>query len=189
MTWQGYTLGQNIFLNLNFEPRKAVCEEIESRHGFFCSIIQTVFISRTLLLHPHLVAPLFTSPLPALSPASDWLPYLHLTWHLIFSLPRLSHDLIRQLSAQHCLTVRGLWKHPVPSPGWRLQQYWIERHFVANVINNMLGGGKTGHRGVHFPESFSLFILISYLLSSNKQGYAKNEIKMCLAFLTKHHTE
>lgn len=102
MTWQGYSLGQNIFLNLNFEPRKAVCEEIESRHGFFCSIIQTVFISRTLLLHPHLVAPLFTSPLPPLSPASDWLPYLHLTWHFISSLPRLSHDPIRQLSAQHC---------------------------------------------------------------------------------------
>ena len=69
-----------------------------------CSIIQMAFIFRTLLLHPPtLLLPWFTSCLPPLSLASDWLPYLRLTLHLISSfLPRLSHDLIRQLSMQHC---------------------------------------------------------------------------------------
>lgn len=49
-----------------------------------------------------MLSSLFSPLMPPLSLAPNWLPDLHLTWHLIFSLPQLSHDLIRQLSTQPC---------------------------------------------------------------------------------------
>lgn len=49
-----------------------------------------------------MLSSLFNPLMPPLSLAPNWLPDLHLTWHLIFSLPQLSHDLIRQLSTQPC---------------------------------------------------------------------------------------
>lgn len=130
-----------------------------------CLIIQMVFISRTLspptTATPTLLSPLFNSPLPPLSLAPEWLPDLHLTWHLI-SFHGLSHDLIRQLSTQHCCCLclcltggfSGNTQFPAldgdcsHSPEWK---------GILLLTWSVLCCGEGGVCDVCFLEGFSLF--------------------------------
>lgn len=156
-------------------------------------IFQMVFTSRTLLLPLplQLSSSLFNPLVPPLSHAPNWLPDLHLTWHLIVSLPQLSHDLIRQLSTQHCcwlcLTDGISEITPFPalggdcsgSPEWKgiLLLTWA-------VFCYREGGIK----GSAFTGKFFLFI--AYITSTFiRQRYAKMRCEMIQTFLTKHHAE
>lgn len=155
LKWHGKdmnSLGQNIFLNYNLEyiDRKVpsyIKSGTKKTRVLMYLIFQMVFISRTLLLPLplQLLSSLFNPLLPLLSLAPNWLPDLRLTWHLIVSLPQLSHDLIRQLSTQHCCWLcltDGVSENTIPLPGRRLQwQSWMERHFLANMSSVLLQGG------------------------------------------------
>lgn len=191
-------LGQNIFLNYNFEyiDRKVpsyMQSGTKKTRVLMYLIFQMVFTSRTLLLPLplQLSSSLFNPLVPPLSHAPNWLPDLHLTWHLIVSLPQLSHDLIRQLSTQHCcwlcLTDGISEITPFPalegdcsgSPEWKgiLLLTWA-------VFCYREGGIK----GSAFTGKFFLFI--AYITSTFiRQRYAKMRCEMIQTFLTKHHAE
>ena len=138
-----------------------------------CLIIQMVFISKTLspptIATPTLLSPLFNCPLPPLSLAPEWLPDLHLTWHLISSFPGLSHDLIRQLSTQHCcclclcLTggVSGNTQFPALDGDCSHSPEWKGILLLTWSVPCCEEGGLCG---VRFLGNFSLFI--AYITST-----------------------
>lgn len=191
------SLGQNIFLNYNLEyiDRKVpsyMQSGTKKTRVLTYLIFQMVFISRTLLLPLplQLLSSLFNPLLPPLSLAPNWLPDLRLTWHLIVSLPQLSHDLIRQLSTQHCCWLPhrwSLWKHPIPclegdssgSPEWKGIFLLTRAVFCCR---------ESGVKGSAFTGKFFLFI--AYITSTFiRQRYAKMRCEMIQTFLTKHHAE
>lgn len=195
------SLGQNIFLNYNLEyiDRKVpsyMQSGTKKTRVLMYLILQMVFISRTLLLPLplQLLSSLFNPLLPPLSLAPNWLPDLRLTWHLIVSLPQLSHDLIRQLSTQHCcwlcLTDGVSENTPFPARKETAVAVLNGKAFSCQHEQCSVAGRTTvvGVKGSAFTGKFFLFI--AYITSTFiRQRYAKMRCEMIQTFLTKHHAE
>lgn len=141
-----------------------------------CYIIQVVFICKTLL-PPPIFLPLLFNYLPFPLLQTDYL-ISRSPDTLISSFPRLSHDLIGQLSTQHCrclcltMGVSGntqfLPLHgDCSSPEWKYIRLltWLILCWEQGSI------GECNSRKV-FPSS----LLTSHLLWSNKIGICKNEM-------------